>query len=225
LRTVSPVASSSRRGPFGERLDAHRGELTMGGSQLGAGVPAPVLAAQPFAVQEVALLATTALLASGHTPWYAIACLPVLFTAGMTLMDTTDGLFMNLAYGWAFFNSVRKVYYNLAITGLSVAICLFIGGIEVLSLHTQQIAAPGRSHGWWGFLSGVNLNTAGFVIVAMFIVTWLAAMLIWRYGHIEEKWTARLRPGTPGGMVREPPAAEGGEPLVTYSVCNNPGGA
>jgi High-affinity nickel-transport protein len=73
---------------------------------------------------EVALLATTALLASAHIPWYAILCLPVLFTAGMTFMDTTDGLFMNLAYGWAFFNPVRKVYYNLAITGLSVAICL-----------------------------------------------------------------------------------------------------
>jgi high-affinity nickel-transport protein len=91
----------------------------------------------------------------------------------MTLMDTTDGLFMNLAYGWAFFNSVRKVYYNLAITGLSVAICLFIGGIEVLSLLTHQIAGPSRSHGLWASLSSFNLNTAGFVIVAMFIVTWL----------------------------------------------------
>jgi high-affinity nickel-transport protein len=174
---------------------------------------------------EVALLATTALLASGHIPWYAIACLPVLFTAGMTLMDTTDGLFMNLAYGWAFFNSVRKVYYNLAITGLSVAICFFIGGIEALSLLTRQIAGPGRSHGLWAFLSGFNLNKAGFVIVAMFIVTWLAAMLIWRYGQIEEKWTARLQPAAPGGMVREPPAAEGGEPLVACSVYNHPGGA
>ena len=67
---------------------------------------------------EVALLATTALYASRHVPWYAIICLPILFMAGMTLMDTTDGLFMNLAYGWAFFNPVRKVYYNLAITGL-----------------------------------------------------------------------------------------------------------
>jgi hypothetical protein len=84
---------------------------------------------------------------------------------------------------------------------------------------------PSRSHGLWGFLSSFNLNTAGFVIVAMFIVARLAAMLIWRYGQIEEKWTARLQPGTPGRMVREPPAAEGGEPLVIYSVCNNPGGA
>ena len=83
---------------------------------------------------EVALLATTALLASQHLPFYAIMCLPILFTAGMTLMDTIDGIFMNFAYSWAFFNPVRKVYYNLAITGLSVAICFFIGTIEVLGL-------------------------------------------------------------------------------------------
>ena len=143
---------------------------------------------------EVALLATTALLASGHVPWYAIACLPVLFTAGMTLMDTTDGLFMNLAYGWAFFNPVRKVYYNLAITGLSVAICLFIGGIETISLLPYEFKGLSRARGFWGLLSRFNLNTAGFVIVAMFILTWLAALLIWRFGRIEEKWSARLLP-------------------------------
>src|SRR3984957_3844664 len=140
---------------------------------------------------EVALLATTALLASQHIPWYAIGCLPVLFTAGMTLMDTTDGLFMNLAYGWAFFNPVRKVYYNLAITGLSVIICFFIGASEALSLLPQEI--KGLHHGFWGFVSRFNLNTAGFVIVAMFVVTWLGALLIWRFGHIEEKWGARLQ--------------------------------
>jgi nickel/cobalt transporter (NiCoT) family protein len=150
---------------------------------------------------EVALLATTALLAAGHIPWYAIACLPVLFTAGMTVMDTTDGLFMNLAYGWAFFNPVRKVYYNLAITGLSVAICFFIGGIETLSLIPYEFTGLSRARGFWGFLSRFNLNTAGFVIVAMFLLTWLAALLIWRYGHIEDKWSARLQPGAPEGVV------------------------
>jgi high-affinity nickel-transport protein len=144
---------------------------------------------------EVALLATTALLASQHIPWYAIGCLPVLFTAGMTLMDTTDGLFMNLAYGWAFFNPVRKVYYNLAITGLSVIICFFIGAIEALSLLPQEI--HGLHHGFWRLVSGFNLNTAGFVIVAMFVLTWLGALLIWRFGHIEEKWGARLQPAAP----------------------------
>src|ERR1700691_2460453 len=143
---------------------------------------------------EVALLATTALLASQHIPWYAIMCLPILFTAGMTLMDTTDGLFMNLAYGWAFFNPVRKVYYNLAITGLSVAICFFIGGIETLSLVPLEIHSVSHSSGFWGFMYNFNINTAGFVIVGMFIVTWAVAMAIWRFGHIEEKWGARLQP-------------------------------
>ena len=146
---------------------------------------------------EVALLATTALLASAHVPWYAIACLPILFTAGMTLMDTTDGLFMNMAYGWAFFNPVRRVYYNLAITGLSVAICFFIGGIEVLSLFPAEIGGLSQTHGFWGFMYNFNINTAGFVIVGMFVVTWLAALLIWRYGHIEEKWSARLQSRPP----------------------------
>jgi nickel/cobalt transporter (NiCoT) family protein len=160
---------------------------------------------------EVALLATTALLASQHIPWYAIVCLPILFTAGMTLMDTVDGVFMNLAYGWAFFNPVRKVYYNLAITGLSVAICFFIGGVEVLGLLPQEITGLSRSHGFWGFMANFNINTAGFVIVGMFILTWVGALLVWRYGQIEKKWTARLQPATAGGTIHERAATVGGE--------------
>ncbi len=142
---------------------------------------------------EVLLLGTTAFLAAEHLPWYAIICLPILFTAGMSLMDTSDGIFMNLAYGWAFFNPVRKVYYNLAITGLSVAICFFIGGIETLSLLPYEIKSFSQKHGFWGFMYSFNINTAGFVIVGLFILTWAAALLIWRYGHIEEKWSARLQ--------------------------------
>jgi high-affinity nickel-transport protein len=145
---------------------------------------------------EVALLSSTALLASQHIPWQAILALPILFMAGMTLMDTTDGVFMNVAYGWAFFNPVRKVYYNLAITGLSVAICFFIGGIETLSLVPLEMHGVSQTSGFWGFMYNFNINTAGFVIVGMFIVTWVAAMLIWRYGRIEEKWSQRLRPAT-----------------------------
>jgi nickel/cobalt transporter (NiCoT) family protein len=142
---------------------------------------------------EVALLTTTALLASEHIPWQAILALPILFTAGMSLMDTSDGLFMNVAYGWAFFNPIRKVYYNLAITGLSVAICIFIGGIETLSLVPLEVHGVSQTSGFWGFMYNFNINTAGFVIVGMFIVTWAAAILIWRYAHIEEKWSARLQ--------------------------------
>ena len=141
---------------------------------------------------EVALLTSTALLASEHIPWQAIISLPILFTAGMALMDTTDGLFMNMAYGWAFFNPVRKVFYNLAITGLSVAVCIFIGGIETLSLVPLEVHGVSQTSGFWGFMHNFNINTAGFVIVGMFIVTWAAAILIWRYGHIEG---APSRPG------------------------------
>jgi len=142
---------------------------------------------------EVALLTTTALLASEHIAWQAIIALPILFTAGMCLMDTTDGVFMNLAYGWAFFNPVRKVFYNLAITGLSVAICFFIGGIETLSLIPLEVHGVSQTSGFWGFMYNFNINTAGFVIVGLFIATWAAAIAIWRYGHIEEKWSARLQ--------------------------------
>jgi len=153
---------------------------------------------------EVALLTTTALLASEHIPWQAILALPILFTAGMSLMDTTDGMFMNVAYGWAFFNPVRKVYYNLAITGLSVAICFFIGGIETLSLVPLEIHGVSQTSGFWGFMYNFNINTAGFVIVGMFIVTWTVAIAIWRFGHIEERWTARLQAASPQGTPLPP---------------------
>jgi nickel/cobalt transporter (NiCoT) family protein len=150
---------------------------------------------------EVLLLTTTAYLASEHIPWQAVIALPILFTAGMSLMDTSDGMFMNAAYGWAFFNPIRKVFYNLAITGLSVAICVFIGGIETLSLVPLEVHGVSQTSGFWGFMYNFNINTAGFVIVGMFILTWVAAISIWHYGHIEEKWSARLQTsgaGNPG---------------------------
>ncbi len=145
---------------------------------------------------EVALLATTALLAAKALPWYSIMCLPILFTAGMSLLDTLDGCFMNMAYGWAFFNPVRRIYYNLAITGLSVAVCFFIGTIEVLGLLPTELHWKG---GFWDFMKNFNINAAGFIIVGMFIVTWAGAVVIWRYGHIEERWSSRLR--VPGELA------------------------
>jgi high-affinity nickel-transport protein len=99
---------------------------------------------------------------------------------------------MNLAYGWAFFNPVRKVYYNLAITGLSVGICFLVGGIETLGLISTEVTGLHRARGFWGFMRDFNINVAGFAIVGLFIVTWVTALLVWRYGHIEEKWSARL---------------------------------
>jgi high-affinity nickel-transport protein len=141
---------------------------------------------------EVALLATTALLASKHLPFYSIMCLPILFTAGMCLMDTIDGMFMNFAYSWAFFNPVRKVYYNLAITGLSVSICFFIGTVEVLGLLPAELG--GLHSAFWTYMAGFDINKAGFVIVGMFVACWLGALAYWKFGRVEERWGARLKP-------------------------------
>jgi nickel/cobalt transporter (NiCoT) family protein len=135
---------------------------------------------------EIALLVLAGTSAAGGLPWYAILCLPVLFTAGMCLLDTIDGSFMNFAYGWAFSNPVRKIYYNITITGLSVAVALLIGSIELLDLFAGQLRWRGP---FWDWLGRLDLNTVGFVVVGIFVVTWAVALLVWRYGRIEEKWS------------------------------------
>ncbi len=138
---------------------------------------------------EVALLVLAAGAGAAGLPWYAILCLPVLFAAGMSLLDTIDGSFMNFAYGWAFSKPVRKVYYNITITGLSVAIALFIGTIELAGLLLQKLNVSGSLSDWF---QNFNINRAGFIIVAMFVVTWTIAFAIWRFAKIEEKWTAGM---------------------------------
>jgi nickel/cobalt transporter (NiCoT) family protein len=137
---------------------------------------------------EVALLVLAGTGAAAGLPWYAILCLPVLFTAGMCLLDTIDGSFMNFAYGWAFSNPVRKVYYNITITGLSVVVALLIGSVELLGLLASQL---GWSSDFWTWLGGIDLNAIGFLIVGLFVVTWIGAIVIWRYARIEEKWTVQ----------------------------------
>jgi high-affinity nickel-transport protein len=137
---------------------------------------------------EIALLVLAGTSAAAGLPWYAILCLPVLFTAGMCLLDTIDGSFMNFAYGWAFSNPVRKIYYNITITGLSVAVALLIGSIELLGLFAGQLGWHGPL---WDWLGGLDLNVVGFAIVGMFAVTWAVALLVWRYGRFEEKWAPR----------------------------------
>ncbi len=138
---------------------------------------------------EVTLLFLAAGAASSGLPFYAILCLPILFAAGMSLLDTIDGSFMNFAYGWAFSKPVRKVFYNIAITGLSVAVALIIGTIELLSILADKLSLRG---GLWGFAAGLDLNEVGFVIVGLFVVTWAGALAIWHWGHIEEKWSLNL---------------------------------
>lgn len=138
---------------------------------------------------EVSLLVLAGGAAAFSLPWYAILTLPVLFAAGMTLLDSIDGSFMNFAYGWAFSKPVRKVYYNITITGLSVAVALVIGGIELLSILSDRL---GVDSGPLGALAGLDLNYIGYAVVGIFVLTWVVALLIWRYGRIEEKWSAHL---------------------------------
>ncbi|HEX5114359.1 MAG TPA: HoxN/HupN/NixA family nickel/cobalt transporter [Pseudonocardiaceae bacterium] len=140
---------------------------------------------------EVALLVLAGTSAAASLPWYAILVLPVLFAAGMSLFDTIDGSFMNFAYGWAFAKPVRKVYYNITITGLSVAVALLVGTIEVLGLLAGEFNWTGA---FWQWMSSVDLNTIGFAIVGLFVLTWVVALAVWRFGRIEDRWSARLRP-------------------------------
>jgi high-affinity nickel-transport protein len=130
-------------------------------------------------------------------PWYAILTLPVLFAAGMSLLDTIDGCFMNFAYGWAFSRPVRKIYYNMVITGLSVTVALMIGSMQLVSVLAQQ---AGVSQGPLAAVAGLDLDTVGYVLVAVFILAWLGALAVWRWGHVEEKWgAAPARITDPGG--------------------------
>ncbi len=138
---------------------------------------------------EVALLVIAGSAGAAGLPFYAILCLPILFAAGMSLLDTIDGSFMNFAYGWAFSKPVRKVYYNITITGLSVAVALFIGTIELVGLLTDKLGLHGSVVHWF---QNFNINTAGFIIVGMFIVTWVIALAIWRFARIEQRWTAGM---------------------------------
>jgi high-affinity nickel-transport protein len=140
---------------------------------------------------EVALLFLAAGAAGAGLPFYAILCLPILFAAGMSLLDTIDGSFMNFAYGWAFSKPVRKIFYNITITALSVFIALVIGSIEIFSLLAEKLDLHG---GAWDWLAALDLNTIGFVIVGMFVLTWIAALAIWHFGNIEERWSASVKP-------------------------------
>src|ERR1700761_5684029 len=133
---------------------------------------------------EVALLVLAGTAVVGGLPFYAILSLPILFAAGMSLFDTIDGCFMNFAYDWAFSNPVRKVYYNLTITGLSVFVAVFIGATELLGLLAQDANLNGS---FWSFMQNFNINKAGFIIVGVFVVTWVVALAIWRFGPLEHR--------------------------------------
>jgi high-affinity nickel-transport protein len=134
---------------------------------------------------EVGLLAISAGVATKHVPFLAVLSLPVLFAAGMSLMDTADGAFMSQAYGWAFSNPVRKVYYNITVTTLSVAVALVVGTIELLQVLAAKLQLDG---GFWGWVNGLDFGHLGYGIVTAFVLTWAIAVLVWKKGRIEERW-------------------------------------
>jgi high-affinity nickel-transport protein len=138
---------------------------------------------------EVGLLVMAGGAAALNLPFYAILVLPVLFAAGMCLADTVDGVFMNAAYGWAFAHPVRKVFYNLTITSISVAVALIIGTIELLGVLAQEAHI---TSGPIAAVAGIPLDYAGYGIVGLFVLAWVIALVVWRIGRIEERWTSDL---------------------------------
>ncbi|MDH2904724.1 MAG: HoxN/HupN/NixA family nickel/cobalt transporter [Actinomycetota bacterium] len=134
---------------------------------------------------EVAFLVLAGTSVAAGLPLWALLSLPILFAAGMSLLDTIDGSFMNFAYGWAFSKPVRKVYYNIAITGLSVFVALYIGTLELMQVLAGQLKLHG---GLWNYAAAFNINSAGFTIVGIFVGVWVFALLYWRYGRVEERW-------------------------------------
>ena len=140
---------------------------------------------------EIALLVMAGGSVAAGLPFWAILSLPILFAAGMSLLDTADGSFMNFAYGWAFSNPVRKVYYNITITALSVAVAFVIGTIELLSVLQSEFDLTG---GVWNVAARFDINKAGFFIVGLFVLVWAVALAVWRWGRVEQRFSVTDRP-------------------------------
>lgn len=140
---------------------------------------------------EVAVLALAGTGAAVGLPWHAVLVLPLLFAAGMALVDTADGLLMTAAYDWAFLQPARKIYYNFTITGLSIAVAVLIGTIELTAILHERLELTDPVTGW---VSGISLNNAGVALVALFALTWAGAVGYWKLGDVERRWAPRRRP-------------------------------
>jgi nickel/cobalt transporter (NiCoT) family protein len=138
---------------------------------------------------EIGLLALAAGVATHHVPFLAVISLPLIFAAGMSLMDTADGAFMSHAYGWAFSSPVRKIYYNISVTSLSVAVAWLIGAIELLQVLALKLSLHGT---FWTLLQGLDLGRLGYVVVGLFAATWLCSLTVWKTRRIEQRWSSLL---------------------------------
>jgi high-affinity nickel-transport protein len=140
---------------------------------------------------EVGLLAMTAGASAGNLPLPAVLSLPVLFAAGMCVMDTTDGVLMVKAYNWAFLNPLRKIFYNITTTGLAVIVALLIGTIELLQVFIRMGRLQG---GFFDFVAGLDFGMLGYLIVGLFLLAWGASVAVWKFGRIEQRYAAQLGP-------------------------------
>ncbi len=136
---------------------------------------------------EVALLAISAGAAVQGLPFLTVVSLPVIFAAGMSLMDTADGVFMAKAYSWAFSHPVRKLFYNLTVTAMSVFVALALGGVELLQLLIRLLDLKGSI---FDAISSLNLADIGFLIVGAFVLAWIVAAAYFRVRHLEHRWGA-----------------------------------
>jgi nickel/cobalt transporter (NiCoT) family protein len=140
---------------------------------------------------EVGLLAMTAGASAGDLPIPAVLCLPILFAAGMSLMDTTDGVLMSKAYNWAFLNPLRKIFYNITTTSLSIVVALVIGTIEILQVLTNMLGLHGP---FFDFVGGLDFGILGYLIVGLFLLAWALSVGLWRFGRIEQRYGMRFDP-------------------------------
>lgn len=134
---------------------------------------------------EIGLLAMTAGAATGEIPIGGALSLPILFAAGMSAMDTTDGVLMTKAYNWAFVNPLRRIFYNLTTTSLSIAVALVIGSVELLQVLATALKLHGHGHGF-DFIASFDFSTLGYWVVGMFLLAWIASMTIWKLGHFDQ---------------------------------------
>jgi len=152
---------------------------------------------------EVALIAiSVGVGVSANVPLYYVLVLPLMFTCGMVLVDTTDGVAMRMAYGWAFLNPLRKVYYNLTVTIISVMVAWAIGSIEVLQVLSTELNLSG---GFWLWINALNFETIGYGIVGLFIGSWVVSMAYWRINKFEQKYPSYFS-GSPatGASINTP---------------------
>ena len=140
---------------------------------------------------EVGLLAMTAGASAGNLPLPAVLSLPVLFAAGMCMMDTTDGVLMVKAYNWAFLNPLRKIFYNITTTGLSVIVALLIGTVELLQVFIHMGRLTG---GFCDFVAGLDFGMLGYLIVGLFLLAWGLSVAVWKFGRIEQRYAAQIGP-------------------------------